>query len=100
MMPRAPTAHFCSAPPVNKLYIPSTPPPVVARFASNHSLSAVPSRLGTVTHATTRQTASSKRVKRIRDLSSGILKQFANVSAMFLNMRGLDQNLLDLLGLG
>src|SRR5215217_7217627 len=79
--------------------MPSTPPPAVSRFASNQSFRAVPSNPGTDTQATTRQTARSKRVNRIRDFNSGILKQFANVSAMLLNMRCSDQDYLAFFGL-
>src|SRR5881628_3323958 len=85
-MPSAPTAHFFSAPPVNRLYIPITPPADAFWLWSNHSFSAAPSKPGTGTHATSRHTASSMSVNKIRDLSSGILKQFAKVSAMLLNM--------------
>src|SRR5438094_554095 len=81
MMPIAPTAQCSRAPPVNILYMPSTEFPVPACF-SKKSASTPPFKPGTRTTAAKRQTARTSRVKRIRDFSSGILKQFRKVSAM------------------
>src|SRR5690606_37945243 len=51
-------------------------------FWSNHSRRAAPSNPGTGTQAITLQIPNTSRVKMMRDFSSGILKQFANVLAM------------------
>src|SRR5712672_3419103 len=81
MIPIAPTAQCSRAPPVNMLYKPRTELPVPACL-SKKSARAPPLRPGTLTTAAKRQTARTSRVKRIRDFSSGILKQFRKVSAM------------------
>ena len=50
------------------------------------SVSAAPFRSGMRIHAINRQIASNPTVNKIRDFSSGILKQFANVLTMERNM--------------
>src|SRR6266700_3282363 len=81
MMPKAPTAQCSSAPPVKRLYMPSTEAPVAACDSKNCAR-ALPLRPGMRTTASSRQIASTTNVKRIRDLSSGILKQLLKVLAM------------------
>src|SRR5215213_7114462 len=83
MMPSAPTAQCSKAPPVKRLYIPKTPPPAPlwACFSKNF-VSATPSKPGTRTNAISRQIVSNNTVNQIRDLNSGILKQFLNVLVM------------------
>src|SRR6186997_2278318 len=85
MMPRAPTAQCSRAPPVNRLYIPNTPPLPPADLSKN-AVSATPSRPGIRTNAINRQTARMATVNKIRDFNSGILKQLVNVLAMEANM--------------
>src|SRR5688572_12561942 len=83
MMPSAPMAQRSRAPPVNMLYMPSKPPlsPWAAK-SSKYFDSNAPSRPGTGSTEITRQIPRTSRVKMIRDFSSGILKQFANVLMM------------------
>src|SRR5205085_12391479 len=79
-------AHCLSAPPVTMLYMPKTELAIAPRWLSNQARSAVPSNPGTGTHAITRQMPRTRSVKIIRDFSSGILKQFANVLMIARNM--------------
>src|SRR5437879_13697414 len=81
MMPRAPTAQCSSAPPVKRLYMPSTEAPLAAWVRKN-SANTAPSSPGMRTTASSRQMARTIRVNKIRDLSSGILKQLLKVLAM------------------
>src|SRR6185369_12531468 len=85
MMPSAPTAQCSSAPPVNKLYIPSTDAPAAA-WSWTYCANTPPSRPGMRTTAASRQIASTIMVNRIRDFSSGILKQLLKVLAIAANM--------------
>ena len=82
MIPSAPTAHFSKPPPVNMLYIPSKPLP---RFAapdrSRPSSARRPSR-ECGTRPISRQIPNTISVNKIRDFSSGILKQLLNVLRM------------------
>src|SRR5438477_5223600 len=88
MIPKAPTAHFSNAPPVNMLYMSSKPPPSLLRAAClKKSARAAPSSPGTGNIAMMRQIPKRRRVKRMRDLSYGILKQLAKVFMMVLIMR-------------
>src|SRR6266850_6321571 len=80
IMPSAPRAQCSNAPPVNKLYIPSMELPAPACCAKK-SASAFPFNPGIRTTASSRQMARTIRVKMIRDLSSGILKQLLKVLA-------------------
>src|SRR6185436_5352141 len=89
MMPSAPIAHCLRAPPVNKLYMPTTEPEKSPPCWSNQRRSAPPSNPGTGTHAITRQIPRTRRVKMILDLSSGILKQFEKVLKILRNMYSL-----------
>src|SRR5713101_4398146 len=84
MIPKAPTAQRSSAPPVNMLHMVRTPPAPesLAACFSKYSDSAAPFKPGIGIIAVTRQMPSTRSVNRILDLSSGILKQFANVLAM------------------
>src|ERR1043166_6485254 len=84
----APMAQFSKPPPVNKLYIPNTPPPDLPPPVSKNAFSLAASRPGAGTRAHNRQMPNSNRVNRILDFSSGILKQLEKVLAIFANMRG------------
>ena len=88
MMPSAPTAHFSNPPPVNMLYMPSSPPAFLPGADSSHLLSAAPSNPGTGTRQAIRHIASTTMVKTIRDFSSGILKQLLRVLRMEVNIYG------------
>src|ERR1039458_6838633 len=85
MMPSAPTAQLPSAPPANVLYITSNPAPDW-EFSLKNFASAWPSIPGMTMKAVSRQTASSMIVNKIRDFSSGILKQLPRVLAMERNI--------------
>src|SRR5207249_3216948 len=85
MIPRAPTAQCSSAPPVNMLYMPSTEAPLAA-CALKNSANVLPSRPGMRITASNRQIASTISVNKIRDFSSGILKQLLKVLAMAASM--------------
>src|SRR6266481_1243070 len=87
MMPKDPIAQRSSAPPVNKLYIPSTDAPWAA-WVLKKSASTCPFNPGIRIIASSRQMASSMKVNKILDLSSGILKQLLKVLAMAANMLG------------
>src|SRR5207249_8160234 len=76
-----PTAQCSSAPPVNKLYMPNREEPLAA-CRSKKSARALPFKPGMRTTASSRQMARTIRVNKIRDLSSGILKQLLKVLAM------------------
>src|SRR5208282_4282303 len=85
MMPSAPTAQCSSAPPVNRLYMPSRPPP--AELLLKNSVKTAPARPGIRTNAINRQTARMATVNKIRDFNSGILKPLAKGLVMERNMR-------------
>src|SRR5688500_5981461 len=89
IMPSAPMAHCFNAPPVNRLYMPTTEFDILPAFESNHSRNALPSRPGTGTQAMTRHKKRTASVKRIRDFNSGILKQLAKVLKRLANMQSL-----------
>src|ERR1700722_8134381 len=78
MMVNAPMAQFSVAPPLNILIIPSGEL-VWAWICSKNVFNAAPSSPGTRTHASNRQIAGIIMVNKIRDLSSGILKQLLKV---------------------
>src|SRR5208282_2825577 len=84
MMPSDPMAQCSNAPPANVLYMPSNPPPPWARL--KYSVNAVPFKPGMRIYAINRHTANKPNVNKIRDFSSGILKQLANVLKMLRNM--------------
>src|SRR6266480_3684955 len=86
MIPREPTAQCWSAPPVKRLYMPKKEPPKVSAFFSKYFTSSAPFNPGIVIQAMIRHRPRSNSVKMILDLSSGILKQLANVLAMARNM--------------
>src|SRR5260221_13687 len=88
MIPSAPTAQRSRAPPVNMLYIPRRPPPPRLAACSKNFDNATPSRPGIGIMAVSRQMPRTIRVKRMRDFSSGILKQLANVLTMAANISG------------
>src|SRR3569832_1843647 len=87
MMPSEPTAQRSSVPPVNRLYMPSTEAPWAAWVLKN-SARTFPFSPGIRMIASSRQMASSMKVNRILDLSSGILKQLLKVLAMAASMGG------------
>jgi hypothetical protein len=88
MIPKEPMAQRSNAPPVNKLYIPRTEAPWEA-CALKNSARTFPFKPGMRMIASSRQMPSNMKVKRIRDLSSGILKQLLNVLAMAASMLGM-----------
>jgi len=85
MMPKVPTAQCSRAPPVNVLYRPRTEDPACWCDSKNFA-SAAPFKPGIRTTASSRQIASTINVNRIRDFSSGILKQLLKVVAMAENI--------------
>src|SRR3974377_912727 len=87
MNPKTPTAQCSRAPPVKRLYIPSIEDPAAAfALLSKKADKVRPSRPGMRTTASSRQIASTIKVKRIRDLSSGILKQLLKVLTIAASM--------------
>ena len=78
-------AQCSNAPPANVLYMPSNPPLPWARW--KYSVNAVPFKPGMRIYAISRHTANKPSVNKMRDFSSGILKQLANVLKMLRNMR-------------
>src|SRR5438552_9450945 len=87
MMPKAPMAQFSSAPPVKRLYMPSTEAPLAAWDLKNAANTA-PSSPGMRITASIRHIARTIKVNKIRDFSSGILKQLLKVLAMAASMVG------------
>ena len=87
MMPSAPTAQCSSAPPVNMLYMPSNAAAALRRALLGNK---PPARRhpdpGMRIIAARRQIASTTSVNRIRDFSSGILKQLLKVLVMEASM--------------
>src|SRR5664280_2556578 len=86
MMPSDPMAQCSNAPPAKVLYRPSIPPPLCALWLKK-LVSASPFKPGIRIQVIKRQIASTPSVNKIRDFSSGILKQLVNVLAMERNMR-------------
>ena len=85
MMPSVPMAQCSIAPPANVFNIPSGPPP--CEWCVEIMLQApCRSNPGMRIHAISRTTASTPSVNKIRDFSSGILKQLPNVLKMERNM--------------
>src|SRR5580700_3024545 len=84
MMPSVPMAQRSKPPPVNILYIPTNPPaaPPALALLERNSFKAAPFRPGVGMREATRQMPSTIMVKRMRDFSSGILKQLLNVLKM------------------
>jgi hypothetical protein len=83
-------AQRSKAPPANVLYNPTAPPPcelLLKKFRN-----AVLSKPGMVMKVIKQQTDSIPNVNKIRDFSSGILKQLANVLKMERNMRQTPQS--------
>src|SRR5580658_3454242 len=87
MIPSAPTAHRSNPPPVNMLYMFNKPPaPAFPGAESKYFLNASPSNPGTGTNEASRQIASTRTVKPMRDFSSGILRQLFRVLRMDVNI--------------
>src|SRR5579859_7762900 len=84
-------AQRSSAPPVKRLYIPRTEAPCEAWVLKN-SARTFPFKPGMRIIASNRQIANNMKVNRIRDFSSGILKQLLKVLAMAASMAKIDGN--------
>src|ERR1700678_2339447 len=90
MMLNAEIAHRSEAPPANVLYKPSMPP--VPCDLVKLDARTFPSMPGSRTYPSTWATASNPNVNKIRDFSSGILKQLTKVLMKLRNMNQITRN--------